>query len=213
MDLAQLIEGKGSREDIQLKCPQCQTSFTRKKNDIQQKLAKGRKHLYCSKECSGASKKLPDKECLQCGVQFHQPSNAAKFCSRSCSITYNNLKRGRKPTRTREAFNKDRREIKDAEIAQGLLDGTLTDSQRQTVKTYLIRTKGHKCEVCGLEEWQGQAAPLVLDHIDGNSGNNFGSNLRLVCGNCDMQLPTYKAKNKGNGRAFRRERYAEGKSF
>jgi len=38
-------------------------------------------------------------------------------------------------------------------------------------------------------------------------------NLRLVCGNCDMLLPTYKSKNKGNGRHNRRKRYAEGKSY
>jgi hypothetical protein len=52
-----------------------------------------------------------------------------------------------------------------------------------------------------------------MDHIDGNSENNHLSNLRLVCGNCDMLLPTYKSKNKGNGRAYRRERYANGKSY
>ena len=50
-------------------------------------------------------------------------------------------------------------------------------------------------------------------HIDGNSDNNALVNLRLVCGNCDMQLPTYKSKNRGNGRHNRRKRYSEGKSF
>lgn len=59
----------------------------------------------------------------------------------------------------------------------------------------------------------GEKVPLVLDHIDGNSENNNEENLRYVCGNCDMQLPTYKAKNIGNGRYYRRERYKEGKSF
>ena len=52
-----------------------------------------------------------------------------------------------------------------------------------------------------------------MDHIDGNSDNNILSNLRLVCGNCDMQLPTYKSKNKGNGRYYRRLRYKNKKSF
>lgn len=28
----------------------------------------------------------------------------------------------------------------------------------------------------------------------------FLDNLRLVCGNCDMQLPTYKSKNKNSDR-------------
>jgi hypothetical protein len=50
----------------------------------------------------------------------------------------------------------------------------------------------------------GQPIPLVVDHIDGNPTNHAITNFRLVCGNCDMQLPTYKAKNKGNGRKYRR---------
>jgi len=53
----------------------------------------------------------------------------------------------------------------------------------------------------------------VLDHIDGDSGHNARSNLRLICPNCDSQLPTYKSRNKGRGRAWRRKRYADGKSY
>lgn len=54
---------------------------------------------------------------------------------------------------------------------------------------------------------------LVLDHIDGNPDNNHRDNLRLVCPNCDSQLPTFKSRNRGNGRSFRRQRYHEGKSY
>ncbi|WP_207206678.1 HNH endonuclease [Nocardioides ganghwensis] len=53
----------------------------------------------------------------------------------------------------------------------------------------------------------------MLDHIDGDSSNNRRENLRLVCPNCDSQLETYKARNRGKGRAWRRQRYAEGKSY
>lgn len=54
---------------------------------------------------------------------------------------------------------------------------------------------------------------FVLDHIDGDASNNLRVNLRLVCPNCDSQLPTYKNRNRGNGRAWRRQRYADGKSY
>ena len=47
---------------------------------------------------------------------------------------------------------------------------------------------------------------LELEHIDGNAYNNSESNLSLLCPNCHSQTPTYKAKNKGNGRVERRER-------
>lgn len=81
------------------------------------------------------------------------------------------------------------------------------------VKQYLIKKRGHACEMCRHTIWMGQPMPLILDHIDGNSGNRRLDNLRLVCGNCDMQLPTYKAKNRGRGRFARRQRYSQGKSF
>lgn len=53
----------------------------------------------------------------------------------------------------------------------------------------------------------------MLDHIDGDSTNNRRDNLRLVCPNCDSQLPTYKNRNHGKGRHARRVRYANGKSY
>ena len=80
-------------------------------------------------------------------------------------------------------------------------------------KRYLKEVRGVRCEICGLEHWMDHEIPLVLDHKDGDSSNNAIENLRLVCGNCDMQLPTYKSRKKGNGRFARRLRYKEGKSY
>ncbi|HEY7545699.1 MAG TPA: HNH endonuclease signature motif containing protein, partial [Blastocatellia bacterium] len=72
--------------------------------------------------------------------------------------------------------------------------------------------RGHRCEVCGITEWMGRAAPLELDHRDGNPFNNHLSNLRLICPNCHSQTHTYKNRNMGRGRFYRRLRYAAGKS-
>lgn len=70
------------------------------------------------------------------------------------------------------------------------------------------------CALCrNASTWQGLPLTLVLDHIDVNPENNRRENLRLVCPNCDSQLPTYKSRNRGSGRAFRRQRYADGKSY
>lgn len=80
-------------------------------------------------------------------------------------------------------------------------------------KKYLLEIRGHKCENCNIMEWLGKPVPIVLDHIDGNPSNFDINNLRLLCANCDAQTPTYKGKNKGNGRHYRRIRYSAGKSF
>ena len=83
-----------------------------------------------------------------------------------------------------------------------------------TIKEYVKSKKNNICELCkNTAIWNGKELVLILDHIDGNSENNQLSNLRLVCPNCDSQLPTFKGRNKGNGRHSRRQRYKEGKSY
>lgn len=81
------------------------------------------------------------------------------------------------------------------------------------LKNYLLDIRERKCEVCGITEWMDLPAPLDLDHKDGDPTNNDLDNLRLICPNCHAQTENYKGRNKGNGRYFRRERYAKGKSY
>ena len=74
---------------------------------------------------------------------------------------------------------------------------------RHSVKAR-IRTNNlieYKCACCGLgPEWHDKPMPLILDHINGVNNDNRLENLRFVCSNCDSQLPTYKSKNRTNGR-------------
>ena len=82
------------------------------------------------------------------------------------------------------------------------------------IRLFLLEAQDSSCAVCGCPAtWQGRELRLVLDHVDGDASNNQRANLRLVCPNCDSQLPTFKARNRGNGRAWRRQRYADGKSY
>ena len=85
---------------------------------------------------------------------------------------------------------------------------------RHYVRRHLAEEQRHRCAICGLpEEWEGRPLRLVLDHVDGDGTNNSRTNLRLVCPNCDSQLPTYKSRNRGRGRHTRRQRYAQGLSY
>ena len=67
-----------------------------------------------------------------------------------------------------------------------------------------------------------ETTKLILDELGSNDESNYDivisddcslENLRLICSNCDTLTPTYKGRNKGNGRFSRRQRYQEGKSF
>lgn len=78
-----------------------------------------------------------------------------------------------------------------------ILEGKGVDPS--TLKKYLVETRGETCEDCGLgNNWNGKPLTLHLDHIDGDSDNNFPENLRLLCPNCHSQTDTHGSKGLGS---------------
>ncbi|WP_076199567.1 HNH endonuclease [Mycobacterium sp. GA-1841] len=105
---------------------------------------------------------------------------------------------------------------RDARTKQWLESGEarVRGEQGNYIRQYLAAAQSGCCAICGAAStWQDLPLTLIMDHIDGNPTNNCRENLRLVCPNCDSQLPTYKSRNRGNGRHFRRQRYADGQSY
>lgn len=168
---------------------------------------------------------LNPKLCKRCGAKIGYSCQEKTFCTRSCANTFHNYRRKivsncklcgkiKENEFRRRRFCSKECELKfHAKQRVERIDKAGVAPQRNTARKYLREKHGWKCSICKLTEWMGQEVPLVMDHIDGNSYNNKLDNLRLVCGNCDMQLPTYKGRNKGNGRHNRRKRYNEGKSY
>jgi endogenous inhibitor of DNA gyrase (YacG/DUF329 family) len=79
-----------------------------------------------------------------------------------------------------------------------ILEGKVSDGSR-ALKKYLIETRGEICEECGQSSiWNKKPLMLQLDHIDGDSDNNFPSNLRLLCPNCHTQTENFGSKGQGN---------------
>ena len=82
------------------------------------------------------------------------------------------------------------------------------------IKRYLLTEQKERCAICQIPSiWNDKPLRFICDHIDGDSENNSRVNLRLICANCDSQLPTFKGRNKGKGRHTRRLRYSQGKSY
>lgn len=133
-------------------------------------------------------------ECQGCGAVL-PGRKARQFCSNACQ----------------RAAERDQR------VEEWLATGVAVNAGTHPghyIRRYVFADQGGVCAICELpSEWNGRPLVLVLDHIDGDASNNRRENLRLVCPNCDSQLPTYKSRNKGRGRAWRRERYANGQSY
>jgi len=67
------------------------------------------------------------------------------------------------------------------------------------LKKFLIEKNGEQCFECGLKSvWNGKPITLQIDHIDGDSDNNYPKNLRLLCPNCHSQTENYGSKGKGS---------------
>lgn len=155
---------------------------------------------YCSRKCCTDfnrysnvryinSKKRKSIPCLQCGKErkikpWKLRLGRGKFCSKACESEYKKIK-----------FILETEKLGKFKIS----------NHNREPRKYLLFKNGNKCQICNNTEWQGKPIPLTVDHIDGHWDNTRIENYRLICPNCDRQLPTFGSKNKGNGKPWRRE--------
>lgn len=67
------------------------------------------------------------------------------------------------------------------------------------LRKYILERDNHHCVECGIgNEYNGKPLSLHIDHIDGNSDNNFPNNLRTLCPNCHSQTETFGNRGRGN---------------
>lgn len=71
------------------------------------------------------------------------------------------------------------------------------------LRRYILERDNHTCTECACgEEHNGKSLTLHIDHIDGDSDNNFPKNLRTLCPNCHSQTDTFG--NAGNGNRYKK---------
>jgi len=182
---------------------------------------------------------LNPTRCVTCNIAFSYEKRKNKFCNHSCSAKFNNIGVIRNYNTELDISNdkckncsvpliNDRKHknvfcntncCNEYKIKTNILKWLSSPDFYKTlptfVRNYLLIESKYKCCQCGWGEKNpiSNTYPLIIDHIDGNSENNKPNNIRVICPNCDSLTATYKGLNKGNGRHYRRQRYAEGKSW
>jgi len=116
--------------------------------------------------------------CLCCNLEKRWARTGVnKFCSNECQMKY------------KWQF----------ETIPRIESGQCTHNATPTLKKYLIEKFGEKCNACGTENtWNNKPLVLQLDHIDGDSDNNYPKNLRLLCPNCHSQTDNFGSKGQGS---------------
>ena len=126
------------------------------------------------------------RQCSKCGKKI-SAENKSGFCQ-SCLVIHRREEKVRNWLET------------------GDTGFTVDTTIRGAIRDYILQSQNNQCAICGmLNEWNGAELNFVLDHIDGDASNSSRDNLRLVCPNCDSQLPTFKSRNKNSARNKRKE--------
>lgn len=199
---------------IEIACEMCGKKFFKKSSEI-----KRTKSNCCSYECSYLLRtKVVKKVCSFCNKTFIKKRSDQIFCSHSCAASFSNIKRNRvrigysisckncnmnfDTNRKFQVFcsQKCSTEYKKNEKIIRFLNGELTDSQvrKETIREYLIKLQSGKCIICNQPPfYNGKPLVFIVDHIDGNFGNNNPENIRAICPNCNSQTDTFSGKNVG----------------
>lgn len=154
-------------------------------------------------------------KCINCQFETSNP----KFCSKSCSAIYNNI---RYPKRSKiktcklckekipssrtycdSCWSPSARSIYNLnEWIAGKWRGGSDLGLSEVVRNYLLEKANYCCSKCGFNTSHpdDNRSILEINHIDGNGLNHNASNLEVICPNCHALTSTYRGRNIGNGR-------------
>lgn len=166
-------------------------------------------------------------KCLNCN---NEAVKRGKFCSRSCSSSYNTRGKVRNGKPAGHCLQCDKKLSESVRKYcsytcnkqhkyQSFINDWLSGKKVKThhkgrnesiaapIRRFIFEKYEHRCVRCGWNKIHPVTgkSPLQINHIDGHHKNNSVSNLELLCPNCHSLTPNYGALNRGNGR---KNRYA-----
>lgn len=188
---------------------------------------------------SGYWPKVIDVHCLNCEVDIKRERTGTrdgkpifrKFCSKSCSATYNNTCNPKrklegscelcqaKITATRKVCNscrgrlggnvtsilqKKRNEAFIQDWLAGKVRGGTDYGLSIIIRRYLIDQAHQACIKCrwSVPHPDSGEIPLEINHKDGDGLNHAPDNLEVLCANCHSLTSSYRGRNAGNGRPW-----------
>lgn len=159
------------------------------------------------------------KLCLNnCGKEA-----VVKFCSRSCSATYNNKLYPKRqvqgscmqcnsPLTTSRSYclkcsggstSRLRSTIRLNQWLSGEWDGSQKCGDLSpTIRKYILKQADYACSKCGFNTRHpdDNSCIIEINHIDGNGMNHSQENLEAICPNCHALTSSYRGRNIGFGR-------------
>jgi hypothetical protein len=69
-------------------------------------------------------------------------------------------------------------------------------SRKGSIRRYLLKKRGYRCEHCGLDKWAGEPIPLELHRKIAGGDYSDEANLELLCLNCHSLTPTWRNKKR-----------------
>lgn len=161
-------------------------------------------------------------KCENCGQEHDSKYGSGRFCSQECARGFSTKKKRKEINQ--KVSNKLKSMYQSGELVQAfsgktqeefpVLKKIANDNKTRSInrimssnfsqlskwekKKRVLYEQSHKCNKCGIDEWNGNPITLELDHKDGNNRNDDRNNLEALCPNCHSQTDTWKGKHKNN---------------
>ena len=145
-------------------------------------------------------------KCLKCNKEHDGSFGSGKYCSKSCAnsrVRTDEVKEkiSKGVLKSEWWVNCDYTHNSNPEKIERIKETWKSKRNYDTansisIKKWIKEDRGNKCEVCGVEEWNGKPLTMEVDHIDGDTTNNIITNLKVLCPNCHSQTPTWRRKKK-----------------